>query len=165
MKTRYLKFFLNVLLIGLVGSLTVSGQKIEYIKTADLEKILKNKEDKLSVINFWATWCAPCVKELPHFEKISKEYDRNEVTFFLISLDFPSEIEGKLIPFLKKNKITHEVAVMTDTDYNLWIDTVDPGWQGNIPATLVINNAKKIRSFHPEELDEKQLRELINKSL
>jgi hypothetical protein len=102
---------------------------------------------------------------LPHFEKISKEYDRNEVTFFLISLDFPSEIEGKLIPFLKKNKITHEVAVMTDTDYNLWIDTVDPGWQGNIPATLVINNAKKIRSFHPEELDEKQLRELINKSL
>ncbi len=165
MKNRYLFYSLLTFLIGVAGSLTVSGQKIEYIKAADLEQILKNKEDKLSVINFWASWCAPCVKELPHFEKISKEYERNEVTFFLISLDFPSEIEGKLIPFLKKNKITHEVAVMTDTDYNLWIDTVDPGWQGNIPATLVINNAKKIRSFHPEELDEKQLRELINRSL
>jgi thiol-disulfide isomerase/thioredoxin len=165
MKNRYLFCLILIFFIGMAGSLPASAQKIEYIKTADLEKILKNKEDKLSVLNFWASWCAPCVKELPHFEKLSKEYDRNEVTFFLISLDFPSEIEGKLIPFLKKNKITHEVAVMTDTDYNLWIDTVDPGWQGNIPATLVINNAKQIRSFHPEEFDEKQLRELINKSL
>lgn len=165
MKARYLIFPLVVFFAGFATSLPVSGQKVEYIKTADLVKILKNKEDKLSVINFWASWCAPCVKELPHFEKVSKEYDRNEVTFFLISLDFPSEIEGKLIPFLKKNKITHNVAVMTDTDYNLWIDKVDPGWQGNIPATLIINNTKKIRSFHPVELDEKQLRELINKSL
>lgn len=165
MKARYLIFSLVVFFAGYAASLSVSGQKVEYIKAADLEMILKNKEDKLSVINFWASWCAPCVKELPHFEKISKEYDGNEVTFFLISLDFPSEIEGKLIPFLKKNKITHEVAVMTDTDYNLWIDKVDPVWQGNIPATLVINNAKKIRSFHPREFDEKQLRELINKSL
>lgn len=139
----------------------VAGQNVESFRIPELEKILGNRDNKLYVVNFWATWCAPCVSELPVFEKVSQDYDLTKVRFILISLDFPSQIEKQLIPFLKKNKISMEVAVMMETDYNSWIDKVDPSWQGNIPSTLFLNNPKKKRHFHSGELDEQDLRNLV----
>jgi thiol-disulfide isomerase/thioredoxin len=154
-------YTINFFFLILIAVSSIYGQKIEYFKVPELEKLLKNPENKLFVVNFWATWCAPCVSELPHFEKVIKDYDSTKVKCVLVSLDFPSRIEKQLIPFLKKNKINLDVAVMMDVDYNSWIDKVDPSWQGNIPSTLFFNNSKKIRFFHPEELDEKELRKLI----
>ena len=141
------------------------GQEIEYLKVPELEKIINNRDDRLYVVNFWATWCPPCVSELPAFEKVSKDYAVEKVRFILISLDFPSQIEKQLIPFLKKNKITLEVALMMETDYNLWIDKVEPSWQGNIPSTLFLNNQKKMRHFHSGVLDEQSLRNFVESYL
>lgn len=91
----------------------MSGQKVTHIKVPDLEKILKTPENNLFVVNFWATWCPPYVAELPNFEKVAKEYTTEEVRFILVSLDFPGQIEKQLILFLKKNKISLDVYVMT----------------------------------------------------
>ena len=154
---------LPVIFLVLIGYQQVaSGQKVQQIKVADLERILNNKDNNLYVINFWATWCAPCVAELPAFVTVSGDYEKSGVKFVFVSLDFPSRIDKQLIPFLQKNKIDHEVSVMMETDANLWIDKVDPSWEGNIPSTLFLNNQKKIRHFYPEPLDEKELRKLIN---
>lgn len=152
---------LTVLLTFLAAS--SPAQEIEKIGVPELEKILASPENVLHVVNFWATWCPPCVTELPYFEKLSKEYQGKGVKFILISLDFPSQIESRLIPFLKTNKITADVRVMTDLDYNSWIEKVDDSWQGNIPVTLFFNNAEKIEYFHPSEVTEKELRDLITK--
>lgn len=151
-----------IFVLFLVASSTLEGQKIEYIKIPDLEKILGNSDNKLYVLNFWATWCAPCVSEIPAFEKTAKSFDPQKVRFILVSLDFPSQIEKQLLPFLKKNKVTLDVAVMTDIDYNAWIDKVDAKWQGDIPATLFFNNYTKTRYFHTGELSESELRKNIN---
>jgi thiol-disulfide isomerase/thioredoxin len=142
---------------------TLQAQKAERIGIPELEKILNSPEDQLHVVNFWATWCPPCVTELPYFEKLSREYQGKGVKFILVSLDFPSQVDSRLIPFLKKNKITADVRLMTNLDYNSWIDKVDGNWQGNIPVTIFYNNAKKIRYFHPSEMNEKELRDLITK--
>ena len=158
--------FVYLIMLSLAFSVEeVSGQKIEYIKVPELEKILKNPEDKLFIVNLWATWCAPCVAELPAFEKTAGDYDKSKVRFLMVSLDFPSQIEKQLKPFLLKNKITLDVAVMMDVDYDSWIGKVDPQWQGNIPATLIFNNQEKIRYFHSGEISETELRSLINKFL
>jgi len=154
-------FIIIILLTGSLSSLT--AQKIEKIGVPELEKILASPENALHVVNFWATWCPPCITELPYFEKLSKEFRDKGVKFILISLDFPSQIESRLIPFLKNNKITADVRVMTDLDYNSWIEKVDSSWQGNIPVTLFFNNAGKVRYFHPAEVTEKELRDLITK--
>jgi thiol-disulfide isomerase/thioredoxin len=159
---------ISVLLWILVGIVTVSespAQNVSYIKIPELEKILNNPENKLFVVNLWATWCAPCVRELPGFEKAAKDYDPARVKFILVSLDFPSEVQKKLLPFLKKNNISLDVRVMTDMDYNSWIDKIDPGWQGNIPSTLFFNNKKKARYFHPGELTGPELRKIIDQYL
>ena len=154
--------FTTLFLILTGAAPILSGQEIEYLKVPELEQILNNRDNKLYVVNFWATWCSPCVSELPAFEKISGEYNKDKVRFILISLDFPSQVEKQLIPFLKKNNITMEVAVMMETDSNLWIDKVSPSWQGNIPSTLFLNSRKKIRHFHSEALDEQELRKLVD---
>jgi thiol-disulfide isomerase/thioredoxin len=141
----------------------LQAQDLEKIGIPELEKILASPDDVLHVVNFWATWCPPCVTELPHFEKLSIEYKDKGVKFILISLDFPSQIDSRLIPFLKTNKITADVRVMTNLDYSSWIEKVDAGWQGNIPVTLVFNNAGKVKYFHPSEVTEQELRDLIIK--
>jgi thiol-disulfide isomerase/thioredoxin len=141
------------------------GQKIEYIKKPELEKILNSPDNKLYVVNFWATWCAPCVSEIANFEKAAKEYDASKVRFILISLDFPSQVEKQLIPFLKKNRITIDVAVMMDVDYNDWIDKIDSNWQGDIPATLFFNNSRKSKYFHTGGVTEPELKKYINSLL
>jgi len=158
-----MKFILVVIFSLTYGLATLQAQEIEEIGIPELEKILASPEDELHVVNFWATWCPPCVTELPHFEKLSKEYKDNGVKFILISLDFPSQIDSRLIPFLKTNKITADVKVMTNLDYNSWIEKVDTGWQGNIPVTLFFNNAGNVKHFHPSEVTEKELRDLIVK--
>ncbi|MGB3606378.1 TlpA family protein disulfide reductase [Psychroserpens sp.] len=117
-----------------------------------------NKKDKRKtyVVNFWATWCAPCVKELPSFEELNARYKDQNVEVILISLDFPKQIETKLKPFLKKNALKSEVVVLDDVDSNTWIPKVSKAWSGAIPATIIYNQQKKEfyeRSFTYSELE------------
>jgi thiol-disulfide isomerase/thioredoxin len=162
---KKLGLYLFILTLLTLTSFRVSAQKFEFIKVPELEKILKNPDNKLFVINFWATWCPPCVKEFPGFEEVSKDYDTSKVKFIMVSLDFPSDLEKQLIPFIENNNVTLEVALMTDLDYDKWIDKVDPLWHGEIPATLVFNNAKNLRYFHLGEVGEPELRKMIDRYL
>jgi len=100
--------------------------------------IFQQKNDTTYVINFWATWCAPCVKELPYFEKLNQKYTDKKVKVILVSQDFSKQLEKKLKPFLEKNKLQSEVLVLIDPDANSWIDKVNPAWSGAIPATVII---------------------------
>jgi len=141
----------------------INCQNLKYIYPADLDEILKNPENKLQVINFWASWCPPCVNEMPGFQNVASSINNTEIKFRMISLDYPDKMNTQLIPFLKKYDINLEVDLMMDTDYLKWADMVDPAFKGNIPATLFLNNAKKIRYFHSGEITEKELKNLIIK--
>ncbi|MGB8491756.1 MAG: TlpA disulfide reductase family protein [Bacteroidales bacterium] len=164
MSMKSLKYLLIIfLLTGAIPFGSVKGQNIIYIRVADLEKILNDPENKLLVINFWASWCPPCVKELPGFQKAAGKFEGSKVKFIMVSLDFPDEVQSKLIPFLEKNNIVLNISVMLDTDYTLWESKVDRNWKGDIPSSLFLNNSRKIRYFHPGELSEDELNNLINK--
>jgi thiol-disulfide isomerase/thioredoxin len=129
---------------------------------AALEKEVLSDKNATYVVNFWATWCAPCVKELPYFEKLNSE--NKSIKVVLVSLDFKSQFESKLLPFLKNKKVNSEVVLLTDKDYNTWLPTVDKEWSGSIPATLIIKNGKKVfaeRIF----LSYEELNEFVNTSI
>ena len=72
---------------------------------AQLEPLLNQKNDTTYVVNYWATWCAPCVKEIPYFEKLNEEYKSSKVKVILVNLDFPNQYESRLIPFVKERNI------------------------------------------------------------
>ena len=109
----------------------------------DLAHIFNHKNDTTYIINFWATWCKPCVEELPYFEDIHRKYSNQPVKVILVSLDFKTHIETKLLPFIKKNKLESEVLSLVDSDANSWIDKVETTWDGAIPVTIVYNKNKR----------------------
>jgi thiol-disulfide isomerase/thioredoxin len=109
----------------------------------DLKYIFEQKSDTTYVINFWATWCKPCVKELPFFEVLHEEFAEEKMRVILVSLDFPNKLETKLIPFINEHKLSSEVMVLLDDRYNEWIDWVDSDWDGGIPVTMVYNQKNK----------------------
>ncbi|GAB4313135.1 MAG: TlpA disulfide reductase family protein [Bacteroidales bacterium] len=124
---------------------------------------LEKQNDTLYVINFWATWCKPCVAELPNFERIDKEYADRPVKVVLASLDFPKRITSQLIPFIHKNNITATVVVLHDPDANRWIPLVNPDWSGTIPATLIYKNDE--RTFYEGQLEYEELKSMIQNKL
>ena len=142
---------------ALVENKTVAEYgELEVYDFAGFEKFLNRKDGKIHVINFWATWCAPCVKELPYFEKLNTQYANNKIEMLLVSLDFPHLYESKLKPFIKDKKLKSKVIALDDADMNTWIPKVDQTWSGSIPATIIYkNNERKFfeKSFTYEELE------------
>lgn len=153
--------FLFVLLLSFSGY--CNGQVKVYEKFADMEADIMTElsQDTTYVINFWATWCGPCIKELPYFEELNALYEGQAFKQILVSLDDPKKLESKVIPFLTKNNIRSEVVLLADGKANSWIDKVDPEWSGAIPITLILRGDKKKfyeREFHSTfELEEELL--------
>lgn len=140
-------------------SFLLFGFQDEPVKVVDfkgLEPYLNKQNDTTYVINFWATWCGPCVKELPYFEKITESYKDKKVKVILVSLDFPKSYKKSLLPFLVKRGIKSEVILLNDPDSNTWISKIDKDWSGAIPATIIYNKSSRSfyeKSFSYEELE------------
>ena len=140
-----------------------SDQSIEIVDFDGLYSKIDLSADKTYVLNFWATWCAPCVKELPHFEEVNKEFKDKNTEVILVSLDFPSQIESKLKPYLKKNKIKSRVILLDDSKMNTWVPKVSEQWDGGIPATLIVNSSNY--NFYPKPFEKEELHIEINKAI
>jgi thiol-disulfide isomerase/thioredoxin len=155
---------LNLLLFFLsLNIFTSKAQEVEIIKFPEMKDIMTAPaEEEISVINFWATWCGPCVKEMPYFETLQQQYRDKGVKVYLISLDDPDKLE-RVKKLLQKKNIKSTVKLLDEPDYNSWIDKVEPEWSGAIPATLVINHKKNKREFHEGELDQQALLDLVKK--
>jgi thiol-disulfide isomerase/thioredoxin len=119
------------------------SQKVSGVyKINDLLNRLKNK-DTTYVVNFWATWCKPCVKELPAFDSLEKE-NKYLVKVILVSLDFKEDIDKKINPFLEKNKVKTQVVILDEINGNDYINKISTEWTGAIPATYFKNKKKEI---------------------
>lgn len=137
----------------------VKSQTIPVYTFDQFEHLLHQQTDSLYVINFWATWCVPCVKEMPAFNEIAEKYSNDKLKVLLVSLDMPRHIESRLLPFIKKHEVKSEVILLDDPDFNSWIDKVDPSWGGGIPATLIYS--KNDRSFYEQSFEFEELNNII----
>ena len=155
---RYLSI---ILLLILFSCNNLSKDTIEVVDFDGLYSKINLSIDRTYVINFWATWCAPCVKELPYFEEVNKQSKDRNIEVILVSLDFPSQIESKLKPYLKKNKIKSKVILLDDSKMNTWVPKVSELWDGGIPATLIVNSSNY--NFYPKPFKKEELFNEINK--
>jgi len=124
-------------------------QDVKVYKTySEFEELLQTKDDKVHIVNFWATWCKPCIKELPYFEEIGSELS-DKVDITLVSLDFGNQLDTRVKPFIKKKELESRVVLLDDPKSNVWIDLVDKSWSGAIPATVFYKGDK--RKFYEKE--------------
>jgi thiol-disulfide isomerase/thioredoxin len=149
----------NVIILFLLFLLSTSAlAQTKVIKIAALEELMQKKEGPIQIINFWATWCGPCVKELPIFEQANATMTNTKVT--LINLDFTDKL-SKVDAFIARKNMRSENLLLDEIDYNSWIDKVDKSWEGSIPATLIYNPTNGKRAFVQQELKEGELEKLI----
>ncbi|BAP29511.1 thioredoxin domain-containing protein [Chryseobacterium sp. StRB126] len=138
---------------------------VPVLKYEDLEEKIQLEKDKFLVVNFWATICAPCVKELPHFIEISNQYaDNSKFKMILVSLDRLMDKE-KVLKFIKNKNLTAEVVLLDDIKrMNTWIPRFDKEWDGNIPVTIFYKNGEKVH-FNDGEMSKEDLEKTITENL
>lgn len=155
-----MKQILACIVLIFLSQHSLVAQNARTIKVSELEAILNAKTDKIQVINFWATWCAPCVKEMPIFEKANNEITEAKVTLISLDLNLDPAPE-KVYRFIERKKLASTVFLLDETDPNFWIDKIDKRWSGALPATLVLNTKTGKRQFVEHELAEGELESLI----
>lgn len=133
------------------ATIDTAGIVVKSYNFKELKALLEKKDDKTYLVNFWATWCAPCVKELPAFEKLNKAYAAKGVEVLLVSLDFPKQVKRRLLPFIAEKKLQSKVVLLDNGKDDSWMKALDSSWSGAIPATLIYN--KTARKFYKKSFD------------
>ena len=154
---RNMKNTLAIVLLSLLLSFVWMYKKVDVLNFAQLQKQTENKKnDTLYVVNYWATWCMPCVKEMPFFEEAAAKFSTQKVKVVFVSLNSPKEL-ANVEKFTETKNIQNRVVLLNAGNPNDWIDKVDPSWSGSIPATAMYKNGKKVffkeGSFTREEIN------------
>ncbi len=126
---------------------SINNYVVDTLNAGQLNEIINNRNGKILFINFWATWCVPCVEEFPDIVKLAESYKEKDVEFLSLSVDLVKEINSAVIPFLQKQKVNFPVFVIPEKESEKVINRVQPDWNGAIPATAVYNREGKLVSF------------------
>lgn len=154
-----MKTFLIMLIYFL--PFNVEAQQVRLITLDDLYRRIQRGNDTTYIINFWATWCAPCLEELPHFEKLSASFNKSPLKVILVSLDARSKMNKTVVPYVQKKMLSNEVFLLADNDPQIYINRVDLNWSGALPATLMVH--KNTRRFYEQEFSYEELLIQYNK--
>lgn len=138
----------------------VYAQEVRLLNLDQLEQRFARGNDTVYVVNFWATWCAPCVAELPGFEKLQNAYKERPLKVLLVSLDFKSKLQSDVKPFVKKRGLKNEVFLLNESNQQEFIDRVSKDWSGSLPGTLFVNPEKRLRRFYEKEFTYDELEKI-----
>jgi thiol-disulfide isomerase/thioredoxin len=139
---------------------------LKSLKFEELETSYKKQNDTLYVVNYWATWCVPCIEELPHFMELNEEYSHSKkFKMILVSLDKKELLHTSVQQVITKKNITTDVYLLDDIKrMNDWIPAVNEEWSGAIPATAFYKHGKQL-AFNEGKLTKQELETLIKQHL
>ncbi len=153
-----------VLITVMVAAGKADAQKIPAWKPADLKTAIDTAKSP-TIINFWATFCKPCIAELPHFQALADQYRKNGMNLILVSLDLKEAYPKSVATFVKTRKLTSPVVFLDEQNADRFVPLVDSTWSGAIPASLFLNRQKGYKKFIEEELSKEKLEAEIRKML
>ena len=138
--------------------------QIKAIKISDLEKTIKESTSPM-IINFWATYCVPCIEEIPYFQEMAKKYQSKGVSLLLVSLDLRTAYPTKIDAMAKRLKLTAPIAWLNETNADYFCPRVDSSWSGGLPASLFVSNVTGYRKFYEDEVSKEKLEKEIQAML
>ena len=144
------RLFFLIMFIGFVSF--CNSQSIPKWKMNQVVKAFSKNNDTVYVVNFWATFCKPCIEEIPDFIRIVKKYEKQKVKLMLVSLDLPSFYPARIAAFAKKNNYTADIIWLNETNADIFCPMIDKKWSGAIPSTIIVNNKKGYRKFTEDQI-------------
>ena len=140
------------------------GQQIQKIKIKALNDLI-TISDSVLIINFWATFCKPCVEEIPDLIKFTKKYKKQKVSLYLVSLDLEDYYPEKIKKFVTKKKYAAKIAWLDESNADYFCPLIDATWSGAIPATLIVNNKIGYKKFYEKQLTPVEIEVAIKAAL
>jgi len=129
-----------------LAAANIFSQDIKPLQSiADLDGIKENAKGNVLLLNFWASWCKPCVKEFPELVKLYNDYKDKGFRLVFVSLDDLPDIEKKVVPFLKNQGVDFTTYYNKFDKPEELIDYVDKNWQGAIPSTYIYDKDGKLK--------------------
>lgn len=159
-----------ILLLFILFSFNVFAQKSENkfqsVTFQELQKIIHQNDDVLYVVNFWATWCKPCIEEIPGFMEVNSIYNDNpNFKMIMVSLDSKRIMDTKVKKFIDKHNLDVDVYLLDEeSHFTEWMPQIDDTWMGAIPATVLIKNGKKL-FFKQFQITQYELEDLVVEGL
>lgn len=135
------------------------AQKVRVISFKTLQTIINKPNDTTYIVNFFASWCVPCVRELPEFVAFAEAHKTEKMQVIYVSLDFKKNIKQKLGPLSIKGVLRQNVYLLDETNANNWLNQVDSTWSGAIPATFFVNHQKQYRRLFAQSFTKELLYE------
>ena len=132
------------------------SQTIKKVKITEVEEYIRNSDHPI-VLNCWATWCAPCVEEIPYFMETVKQYSDQKVELLLVSLDFANSYPNKILDLIKKKHFAATFYWLNETDADYFCPKIDPKWDGTLPSTLFVNSKTGYRKFFGRPMTDRQI--------
>lgn len=157
-----MKYF--IVIICVVACLQIKAQPIKRWKMNDLLQYM-DQSDSALVINFWATFCGPCIEEIPYFQTISKKYKNQKVKLLLVSLDFKEYYPQKIAAFAKRFGFKAEIVWLDEEKPDDFCPRIDSTWSGAMPATLFVNKTMLYRNFKEAQLKPLEVEAEIKKMI
>jgi thiol-disulfide isomerase/thioredoxin len=143
----------------------LAAQDMPKLKMTDVVEKFSKKNDSIYVINFWATFCKPCVAEIPGFIKVTNKYRNDKVKLLLVSLDLPSFYPNKIAAFAAKNNFNASIAWLDETNADYFCPMIDKAWSGAIPATVIVNAKTGYKKFFEAEMKTEEFEKELLKAI
>ena len=132
--------------------------------TTDLQALRRNDSGKFRLINFWATWCPPCVAEFDDLVTVNRMYRHRDFELVTVSINTPDE-ENQVLEFLKKEHASNRNLIFASNDTEQLMNAFDPQWQGAVPYTVLIDPEGKIIYHEVGSVDILAVRRAIQKGM
>ena len=130
---------------------TAFTQQVKKVRIGEIEELVQQSDHPI-ILSFWATWCAPCLHEIPYFQETVKKFADQKVELILVSLDFKDSYPSAIESFVRKKNYQASFYWLNETNADHFCPKIDPKWDGSIPATLFVNNKTGYRKFYDRQL-------------
>jgi thiol-disulfide isomerase/thioredoxin len=157
-----MKTFFIILFLFFAG--TINAQEVKAIKVTELAKTIKESKTPL-IVNFWATFCVPCIQEIPYFQELTRKYKSKDVSLIFVSLDLKKAYPIEVNEMAKKLKLVFPVVWLDETNADYFCPKIDRRWTGGMPSSLFVNNATAYHRFYEEQLSKEKLEREIQAML
>jgi thiol-disulfide isomerase/thioredoxin len=141
-------------------SLVINAQAVRAVKVTELSKTIKESKTPL-IVNFWATFCVPCIQEMPYFQEMARQYKSQNVSLLFVSLDLKEAYPIKVNAMAKKLELTFPVVWLNETNADYFCPKIDTTWSGGMPSSLFVNNATGYHKFFEDQLSKEKLEGVI----